>query len=103
MGADPYIDELAWAALEHFRLFEARVERAGLRDLDILDAEWRLRGAEFVAPPNPFDVQRGMTEAEQRLLDFVESLILDVAQTNPRVNQSEVASWLARVAVGRQR
>lgn len=46
-------------------------------------------------PPN-----EGMTEAEQRLLDFVESLILDVAQTDPRVNQQQVASWLARVAVG---
>jgi hypothetical protein len=46
-------------------------------------------------PPN-----EGMAEAEQRLLDFVGSLILDVAQTHPRVNQSEIASWLARVAVG---
>jgi hypothetical protein len=41
-----------------------------------------------------------MSEAEQRLLDFVASLILDVARTHPRVTEEQVALWLARVAVG---
>lgn len=40
IGADPYIDELAWSALERFTLFDARVEREGLVDLDILRIEW---------------------------------------------------------------
>jgi DNA primase len=32
--------ELAWSALERFRSFEARVEREGMCDLDILRCEW---------------------------------------------------------------
>jgi DNA primase len=32
--------EMAWSALERYRLFEASVEREGLCDLDILRAEW---------------------------------------------------------------
>jgi len=39
-------------------------------------------------------------EAEQRLLDFVGQLILDVARTHPRVRDLDVALWIARVAVG---
>jgi hypothetical protein len=39
-------------------------------------------------------------EAEQRLLDFVGSLILDVAHTHPRVRDFDVALWIARAAVG---
>lgn len=41
-----------------------------------------------------------MSEAEQRLLDFLASLIIDVARTHPRVTEAQVALWLARVAVG---
>ncbi len=41
-----------------------------------------------------------MSEAEQRLLDFVASLILEVARTHPRVTEERVALWLARVALG---
>jgi len=37
---------------------------------------------------------------EQRLLDFVASLILEVARTHPRMTQEQIALWLARVAVG---
>jgi hypothetical protein len=37
---------------------------------------------------------------EQRLLDFVGQLILDVARTHPRVRDLDVALWIARVAVG---
>jgi len=39
-------------------------------------------------------------EPEHRLLDFVGSLILDVARTHPRMTEEQVAMWLARVAVG---
>ena len=39
-------------------------------------------------------------DTEQRLLDFVEELILDVAHTHSRVTEAEVALWIARVAVG---
>ncbi len=42
-------------------------------------------------------------EAEQRLLDFVEKLILDVARNHPRMTQWQVALWLARVVVGGKR
>jgi len=38
-------------------------------------------------------------EAEQRLLDFVALLILDVARTHSRCTQEQVALWLARVIV----
>jgi hypothetical protein len=38
--------------------------------------------------------------SEQRLLDFVASLILDVARTHPRITQAQICLWLARVAVG---
>lgn len=39
-------------------------------------------------------------DPEQRLLDFVEGLILDLAHTHPRVRDLDVALWVARVAVG---
>jgi hypothetical protein len=38
--SDPVIHELAWSALERFRSFEARIEREGLTDLDVLRTEW---------------------------------------------------------------
>jgi hypothetical protein len=41
-----------------------------------------------------------MNDAEQRLLDFVAALILDLAHTHPHVAPEEIALWLARVAVG---
>jgi hypothetical protein len=44
-----------------------------------------------------------MSEAEQRLLDFVSSLIVEVARTHSRVTQKQVALWLARVVVGANR
>lgn len=44
-----------------------------------------------------------MNEAEQRLLDFVESLVLDVARTHSRVTQEQVALWLARAVLGTKR
>jgi hypothetical protein len=43
---------------------------------------------------------RSMSDAEQRLLDFVGSLILDVARTDSRVRDLDVALWIAQVAVG---
>jgi hypothetical protein len=44
--SDAYAQELAWAALERYRLFEARVEREGLCDLEFLKSEWsQLRDA----------------------------------------------------------
>jgi len=43
------------------------------------------------------------SDAVQRLLDFVASLILDVAHTHPRVTEAHVALWLARVVVGTKR
>ena len=49
-------------------------------------------------PPN-----EGMAGAEVRLLDFVGSLILDVARTNSRVTQQEIALWLAKVTLGASR
>jgi hypothetical protein len=39
-------------------------------------------------------------DAEQRLLDFVGQLILDLARTHPRVRETDVAIWIARAAVG---
>jgi hypothetical protein len=44
-----------------------------------------------------------MSEAEQRLLDFVASLILELARTHSRVTQEQIALWIARVAVGANR
>ena len=46
---------------------------------------------------------RATDGAEPRLLDFVASLIIDVARTHPRVTERDVASWLARVVVGASR
>ncbi len=43
--SDPYIDDLAWSALERFRVFEARIKREGLCDLGILKNEWSRRDA----------------------------------------------------------
>jgi hypothetical protein len=44
-----------------------------------------------------------MSEAEQRLLDFVARLIVEVASTHSRVTQQQIALWLARVALGTNR
>jgi hypothetical protein len=44
-----------------------------------------------------------MSEAELRLLDFVGSLILELAHTHSRVTQEQIALWLARVALGVKR
>jgi hypothetical protein len=44
-----------------------------------------------------------MSEAEQLLLDFVGSLIVEVARTHSRVTQQQIALWLARVALGANR
>jgi hypothetical protein len=44
-----------------------------------------------------------MNDGEQRLLDFVASLIIEVARTHPRITQAHVALWLARVALGAKR
>jgi hypothetical protein len=41
-----------------------------------------------------------VAEPEQRLLDFVADLILDIAQTHPRVRDLDVALWISRVALG---
>ena len=41
-----------------------------------------------------------MSEAEQRLLDFLASLILEIAHTHSRVTEQQIALWIARVAVG---
>ncbi|MGC1907701.1 MAG: hypothetical protein WA715_28015 [Candidatus Acidiferrum sp.] len=41
-----------------------------------------------------------MSEADQRLLDFVASLIVEIARTHSRVTQQQIALWLARVALG---
>jgi len=50
--------------------------------------------SESVRTLNPID------EPEQRLLDFVGQLIIDLAHTHPRVRDLDVALWIARVAVG---
>jgi hypothetical protein len=44
-----------------------------------------------------------MSEADQRLLDFVASLIVETARTHSRVTQQQIALWLARVALGTNR
>jgi hypothetical protein len=44
-----------------------------------------------------------MSEAEQRLLDFVASLIVEIAHTHSRVTQQQIALWLSRVALGTNR
>ena len=44
-----------------------------------------------------------MSEAEQRLLDFVASLILELAHTHSRITQQQIALWLAHVALGTDR
>ena len=44
-----------------------------------------------------------MSEAEQRLLDFVTSLIVEVARMHSRVTQEQIALWLARVVIGANR
>jgi DNA primase len=50
LPADAHIDDFAWSALERFRVFEARIEREGLCDLDILHTEWQARrGDQHVA------------------------------------------------------
>jgi hypothetical protein len=41
-----------------------------------------------------------MKNPEQRLLDFVASLIIELARTHPRVTEAHVALWLARTALG---
>jgi hypothetical protein len=40
--SDPYLHDLAWSALERYRLFELRVEREGLCDPSVLRTEWEL-------------------------------------------------------------
>ena len=42
---DLYEEEMAWTALERYRLFEASVEREGLCDPEILKREWRMHDA----------------------------------------------------------
>ena len=44
-----------------------------------------------------------MSEAEQRLLDFVASLVLEVASTHSRVAEEQIALWLARVVIAANR
>jgi hypothetical protein len=41
--SDPYVHDLAWDALQRFIDFEARIEREGLCDLDVLRHEWESR------------------------------------------------------------
>jgi hypothetical protein len=41
-----------------------------------------------------------MSDAEQRLLDFVGALIIELARTHTRVTQADVSLWLARVVLG---
>jgi len=40
---------------------------------------------------------------EEKLLAFVEELILDLAKSHPAVTKRNVADWLAAVVVGRRR
>jgi len=42
----------------------------------------------------------GTSEDEQRLLDFVGELILDVGRSNTRLSEFKIALWLARATVG---
>lgn len=37
---------------------------------------------------------------EEKLLEFLETLILDLAKNHPRVTSADVRAWLASVAVG---
>lgn len=59
--------------------------------------------------PHSPDAERALlgeiqpTSPEQRLLDFVESLILDVARTHAHITQNHVADWLASVILPRRR
>ena len=43
--SDSYIHDIAWDALKRFTDFEARIEREGLCDPDILKTEWSKRDA----------------------------------------------------------
>jgi len=54
-------------------------------------------------PSDKINSEWSSTAGAQRLLAFVESLILDVARTNPCTTQSDIALWLARVVVGHSR
>jgi DNA primase len=45
-GLCPEEQEFAWAALERYRVFEARVEREGLCDMEIMRREWLARKGE---------------------------------------------------------
>jgi len=47
--------------------------------------------------------EKSVGDAELRLLNFVASLILELAYTHPRVTQEQIALWLARVALGAKR
>jgi len=38
--SDPYVQNLAWDALERFRTYEASIEREGLVDINVLRTEW---------------------------------------------------------------
>lgn len=40
---------------------------------------------------------------ECKLLEFLESLIIDLAESLPAITQQDVAGWLASVVVGRAR
>ena len=40
---------------------------------------------------------------EQKLLAFLEELIIDLAKSHPAITQAQVAGWLAGVIVGHQR
>lgn len=40
------------------------------------------------------------SEDEHRLLDFVASLILDIAHSDTRLSEFVIALWLARATVG---
>jgi hypothetical protein len=44
--------------------------------------------------------QKKASEPEQRLLDFVASLIVDLVRTYPRLTDQQIALWLARVVLG---
>jgi DNA primase len=40
-SGDPYLEDLAWDALRQFVDFEARIEREGLLDIEMLRKEWK--------------------------------------------------------------
>jgi hypothetical protein len=46
------------------------------------------------------DAWPSAAEAEQRLLDFVADLIIDLAKTHPAITQQHLAGWLTRAMVG---